>query len=302
MTGRRLEVGSLCAVMMKETHRVDEAVVALAPVVFDSPHSGRTYPADFDHAIDLATLRQAEDTHVEALFARAPQHGCPLLYALFPRTYIDVNRAIEDFDVGLIDGTWPLPVSPTEFSKQGIGLVWRHIGVDGPIYARKLQAEEVLKRIYYCWRPYHERLGQLIDRAHARFGVAYHINCHSMPSRLDGEPGDPRSPRPDFVLGDRDGTSSEGNFVRHVRDVLKGLGYQVAINEHYRGAELVRRFGDPAAGRHSLQIEINRRLYMDETTRARNGYFSKLTNDLETVLQAVAGYALDQSSAARGEA
>ena len=98
----------------------------------------------------------------------------------------DVNRAIEDFDVGLIDGTWPLPVSPTEFSKQGIGLVWRHIGVDGPIYARKLQAEEVLKRIYYCWRPYHERLGQLIDRAHARFGVAYHINFPSMPCRRDG--------------------------------------------------------------------------------------------------------------------
>ena len=280
--------------MMKETHRVDLPATALAPVVYDSPHSGRTYPSDFDHAVDLTTLRQAEDTHVEALFAHVHRYGSPLLYALFPRTYIDVNRSLDDLDVSLIDGQWPLPVAPSTFTQHGIGLIWRDVGVDGPIYAGKLKQEEVLKRIYYCWRPYHERLGQLIEQAHARFGISYHINCHSMPSRDEGAALSPRKPRTDFVLGDRNGTTSEGDFVRLVRDVLVEQGYQVAINEHYTGAELVRRFGNPQAGRNSLQIEINRRLYMDEVTRARNGYFFKLCNDLEALSRSVADYAFSR--------
>ena len=280
---------------MKETHRVELPRVALSPVVYDSPHSGRTYPADFDHAIDLTVLRQAEDTHVEALFAHVSHLGSPLLYALFPRSYIDVNRGLDDVDVAMIAGEWPLPLAPSSFTRQGIGLIWRGMGVDGPIYARKLTSEEIIKRIYYCWRPYHERLGQLIDTAHARFGVSYHVNCHSMPSRAEGAAADPRTPRVDFVLGDRDGTSTEGDFVRHVRDELHKLGYQVAINEPYKGAELLRRFGYPAAGRHSLQIEVNRRLYMDETTRARNGYFGKLCKDLETLNAAIAAYAFDRA-------
>lgn len=282
--------------MMKETYRVEQPAAALSPVVYDSPHSGRTYPIDFDHAIDLATLRQAEDTHVEALFARVPRLGSPLLYALFPRTYIDVNRALDDLDVEMIDGVWQLPVAPSPMTEQGIGLIWRAIGVDGPIYARKLKAEDIAKRIYFCWKPYHERLGSLIEQAHARFGVAYHVNCHSMPSRSGDEPN--RTPRPDFVLGDRNGTTTEADFVRHVRDVLHGLGYQVSINSPYKGGEILRRFGRPESGRHSLQLEINRRLYMDETTRARNGYFAKLCGDLDTLTRAITEYAFDRSSPA----
>jgi N-formylglutamate deformylase len=281
-------------VVMPETFRVDPPLVALSPVVYDSPHSGRTYPMDFDHAIDLTVLRQAEDTHVEALFGHVPGQGAPLLYALFPRSYVDVNRAVDDMDVGLIEGEWPLPANPSEFTAQGIGLIWRDMGVDGPIYARKLKPDEVVKRIYFCWRPYHERLGQLIDTAHARFGVSYHINCHSMPSRDADAPEDPRSPRVDFVLGDRDGTSCDGDFVRHVRDTLVALNYKVGINAPYKGAELLRRFGNPAQGRHSLQIEINRRLYMDERTRNRNGYYGKLKKDLESLTQAITAYALDK--------
>ena len=281
--------------LLKETLRVEPPLVALSPVVYDSPHSGRTYPMDFDHAIDLSVLRQAEDTHVEALFAHVPQLGSPLLYALMPRTYIDVNRAIEELDTEMLDGPWELPVVPTEATRQGIGLIWRHVGIDGPIYARKLKPEEVLRRIFYCWKPYHERLGQLIDQAHERFGVSYHVNCHSMPSRPEGVGDDSRAPRVDFVLGDRDGTTSEGDFVRLVRDTLRELGYQVTVNDPYKGAELLRRFADPAAGRHSLQIEINRRLYMDETTRARNGFFTKLTRDLEHLTRTIADYALERA-------
>lgn len=277
--------------MMKESHRVEKPTGAPAPVVYDCPHSGRTYPLDFDHAIDLAALRQAEDSHVEALFAHVTAQGSPLLYALFPRTYIDVNRALEDFDADMIEGEWPLPATPGPLANQGIGLIWRDLGIDGPIYARKLKAEEVLKRIFYCWKPYHERLTQMLDETHARFGLVYHVNCHSMPSRAPGDETDPRARRTDFVLGDRDGTTCEGGFVRHVRDALIELGYTVAINDPYKGAEILRRHAAPERHRHSLQIEINRRLYMEETTRARNGYYAKLKNDLQTLTEQIAEYA-----------
>ena len=280
--------------MPKDAIRLEPAAGMPVPVVYDSPHSGRTYPLDFEHAVDLMTLRQAEDTHVEALFAHVTTHGSPLLSALFPRTYIDVNRALEDFDVGLVSGEWQLPVAPTEFCRKGIGLVWRDVGIEGPIYAHPLAPEAVLKRIYFCWRPYHEMLARLLDDAHKRFGRVYHINCHSMPSPGLLQETDTPGAHADFVLGDRDGTTCAPAFLAHVRAMLEGMGYRVAVNDPYKGVELLRRYADPAGGRHGLQIEIARRLYMDEATRNRTGGFHKLRADLETLTAAIAAYAVEQ--------
>jgi N-formylglutamate deformylase len=282
---------------MKDTFRIDPPTVPPTPVVFDSPHSGRTYPPDFNHSLDLALLRQAEDTHVESLFGHVPKQGAPLLYALFPRTYLDVNRAIEDVDPAMIDGEWPLPVLPSERQLYGAGLFWRRVGGDRAIYARRLKTEEALRRIYFCWRPYHEALKRLIDEAHARHGVAYHVNCHSMPSAGDPSIGTGQGVKADFVVGDRDGTTCEGDFLRLVRDKLKDLGYVVQVNDPYKGVEVLRRHGQPSTGRHSLQIEVNRRLYMDEGSRTRNGYYAKMKRDLEQLSATIIDYALARSAA-----
>jgi N-formylglutamate amidohydrolase len=277
--------------MKREPFRIEPLQGAPAPVIYDSPHSGRTYPPDFDHVIDLATLRQAEDTHVEALFMHVATQGSPLLHALFPRTWIDVNRALEDIDLDLIDGDWPLPVGSTERGLRGPGLVWSHIGVDGPIYARRLRPEDVLRRIYYCWRPYHEALARLIEGAHALHGRVYHVSCHSMPAFGRAAGREEPLPRPDFCIGDLDGTTCEGDFVRFVRDRLIAAGYQVAVNDPFKGAEVIRRHSDPARGRHSLQLEVNQRLYLDERTRVRNGFFGKLKRDLERLTGEIAEWA-----------
>ena len=98
--------------------------VARLPLVCDSPHSGTRYPADFVTRVPFAQLRQAEDTHIDTLWAAAPRHGATLLAAQFPRAYIDPNRAIDDLDPELLAGPWPLPLKPGEKSRLGYGLVW----------------------------------------------------------------------------------------------------------------------------------------------------------------------------------
>ena len=274
--------------------RIERPTEISTPLVFDSPHSGHDYPLDFEHRIDREILRQAEDSYVDALYAGVVRLGAPLLHALFPRSYIDPNRALEDLDSGMIAGPWPGTTLPGDKTERGVGLIWRRLRGLGEIYDRKLTVAEVERRIETCWRPYHTALCELLDAAHARFGRVWHLNCHSMPAMGDETTPDGPAARADFVLGDRDGTSCDPAFTRFVAAELTALGYEVKLNDPYKGVELVRRYADPAAGRHSLQIEINRQLYMDESNFGRGPGFEPLRADLDTLTAAMKRYAKAQ--------
>jgi N-formylglutamate amidohydrolase len=255
------------------------------PLVLDSPHSGTRYPADFDHAAPRALVRRAEDTYVEELFASAPRVGATLIEALFPRAYIDPNRHVADIDTALLADAWPGPVTPSRKTEQGIGLVWRLAHGGTPLYGRRLRAAEVQWRIERCYEPYHARLAEALDDRHRRFGSVWHLNCHSMPAEGDVNADDPGRRRADFVLGDRDGTTCAPEFTGLVATTLSAMGYGVAINDPYKGVELVRKFGRPPEQRHSLQIEINRRLYMNEETLAKLAGFEPLRKDIDRLLE-----------------
>jgi N-formylglutamate deformylase len=261
-----------------------------APVVLDSPHSGVAYPADFAHACDLAVLRQAEDTHVEKLYDFAPALGVAWIEALFPRSYIDVNRNVTELDVELIEDAWSdaVETSPVALNKVrlGKGLIWRKTDDGMPIYQRKLAAAEVRGRIDRCWRPYHEAVAQAIDEAHARHGYSIHLNCHSMPAVAATYATDfPGLVHADFVIGDRDGTTAAPAVSHLVCEVLRGFGYDVAYNHPYKGVELVRRYGDPQRQRHSIQVEVNRKLYMDEATLEPHDGFQALRGHLRQLVE-----------------
>ncbi len=267
-----------------------DPIGAPIPLVFDSPHSGERYPDDFDHLPPREVIRQAEDTHVARLWAHVPSVGATLIEAEFPRAYIDPNRSLADIDPELLADAWREPIVPTRKTEQGIGLVWR-LARDGmPIYAHKLRAAELLARIDRYYAPYHEALTLLVDARHRAFGAVWHINCHSMPSVGDALSDDPGCERADFVLGDRDRTTCEEPFTRFVADAVGALGYSVAINDPYKGVEIVRRYGRPAEHRHSLQVEIKRGLYMDEQTFAPNAGYGKLEADLRRLTEMLAGY------------
>jgi N-formylglutamate deformylase len=258
------------------------------PLVLDSPHSGRRMPADFDAAVSEHELRDGEDCFIDELYRPAAERGIPLLAAQFPRTYLDANRHAADIDLDLLDGAWPHEHRPSGKARIGKALIWRTLDDGRPIYTRRLRADEVQSRIARYHAPYHRTLRALLDAAHGRFGVVYHINCHSM-NAVSGAMGEggPGQVRADFVLGDRDGSSCDPAFTGFVRATLAGWGYDVRVNDPFKGVELVKAYADPAAGRHSLQLEINKRLYMDEATLQPHAGFATLQGQLMQLIDAI---------------
>lgn len=263
-----------------------------SPLVFASPHSGAYYPADFvsQSLLDLATLRKSEDCFVDELFGDAPDAGAPLLKALYPRAFLDVNREPYELDPEMFEG--PLPSFVNSSSTRvaaGLGTIARIVSTRREIYRSKLPFGEVERRLSLFYRPYHQQLRALVARARDRFGFAVLVDCHSMPS--SGLPlGPDSSPQGiDIVLGDRSGLSCHPLVTEAIEDALTSLGYRVLRNNPYAGGFTTQHYGDPANGIHTVQIEINRAMYMDEATFHPLPGFARLRADLAVVIKSLDG-------------
>lgn len=251
-------------------HGAGEAAFALVapatpgPFVFASPHSGDLYPADMGAAagLDPAGLRSAEDALVDRLVAPGPAAGAALLLGRFGRAYVDLNRDPEDLDPALIDGLEGRTASPR--AGAGYGVIPRLTGDGRPLYDRRLGREEAAARIARAHAPYHAALERLMREAHARHGEAVLIDWHSMPARAAQGAGGARGP--DVVLGDRHGAACAADLTRRLRQAFEALGWRVALNQPYSGGWTTQRWGRPAEGFHAVQIELNRALYLDEST------------------------------------
>jgi len=256
------------------------------PIVLDSPHSGIRRPPDFTCLLADDDLRDATDLYIDQLYLPATELGISLLAAQYQRTYIDANRHEGDVDLELLDGPWPGIYLPSGKAQLGKALTWRTLDDGRPLYSTPMSVRALQWRIENYHRPYHLALKRLIDTAHTKFGVVYHINCHSMNpvSGLMGE-GCLGSILTDFVLGDRDGSTCSSEFTSFVHEKLSAYGYSVAINQPFKGVELVRAYANPVNGRHSLQLEINKRLYMDEIKGQPTAQFSVLQQQLMQLLK-----------------
>jgi N-formylglutamate deformylase len=251
------------------------------PLIFDSPHSGRRYPESFRYQAPLLALRQTEDAFVDRLLAKAPERGVTLLLAEIPRVYLDLNRDADDIDAELLAEPWPGTLNPTAKTRRGLGLIRRFALPGVPVYAEKLSVADVQARIETIHAPYHRCLQDELAGLRNAFGFAWHIDWHSMKSVGNAMTEDNGQRRADFVLGDLDGTSCEPALTTLVAETLTGFGYQVAINRPYKGAAIVRRCGHPAQGLHSLQIEINRALYLDEAKVEPGDGFDAIGQDID---------------------
>ena len=262
------------------------------PLVMDSPHSSPVFPKDFNAALPLDDLRDGEDVFIDALWAHVPDHGAHLLLAEFARTYIDPNRHVGDIDLAMIEGEWPHAYVPSGKARIGKSLIWRTLDDGRPIYNRKLSVDEVYQRIQRYALPYQAQLQNLINEHHQQFGVCYHINCHSM-SAVSGKMGEGGAgiARADVVLGDRDGTTCSAEFTHLVKDFMQQCSYEVKINDPFKGVELVRAFSNPAQGKHSLQIELNKRLYTNASGRDKGLGYDKLNQDLVGLTALLADFA-----------
>jgi N-formylglutamate amidohydrolase len=267
-----------------------------APLVFDSPHSGSRYPRAFLAAsrLDPLTLRRSEDAFVDELFLPCVALGAPLLRARFPRAFLDLNREPFELDPRMFDG--PLPDYANTRSLRvaaGLGTVPRVVGDAQPIYRERVPVADALARVAALHRPYHQRLAGLIERTRARFGVAILVDCHSMPSTL-AEAG-----ALDIVLGDRFGASAAPWVVEALESALLARGYRVRRNKPYAGGYITEHYGLPAAGRHAVQIEVNRALYMDEARMVKLGRAAGLAESLKAAAAALAARALAEPGGGR---
>ncbi|MFW5680402.1 MAG: N-formylglutamate amidohydrolase [Pseudomonadota bacterium] len=259
------------------------------PILFDCPHSGEDYPSDFGSCQPIEALRPAGDALVDRLIAAAPDHGITVIRALFPRAYIDVNRAEDDLDPELLDGVWPTPLHPGPKSDLGIGLIRRLVTPGVPIYDRRLAVEEVRARIETYWRPYRARLRALIDETVQTHGRCVYLQWHSM--KAVGNAATPDGPgvrRPDVVLGDRRSTTARPRFTGRLRNLFGDQGFRVRVNHPYAGADLLRVVGDPAHGVDAVQVELNRSLFIDEETVEPNRRFDETKARVEGVIAALA--------------
>jgi N-formylglutamate amidohydrolase len=272
------------------------------PVVVASPHSGSDYPAEFVAASRLAplTLRSSEDCYVDEVFGLAPAAGAPLLRALFPRAYVDVNRGPYELDPAMFEDDLPDFVQrASPRVSVGLGTLARVVAEGEQIYNRKLRFAEAEARIAFYYRPYHAALEALVADTASEFGCCLLIDAHSMPSGTAREPG---RQRVDVVLGDRMGTSCHSSVTRAAERLLRRRGYSVALNAPYAGGFTTRHYGRPVEGRHCLQVEINRALYMDEKTLERKPALAALAADMAELVRTMAELAQDQLAAALPDA
>jgi N-formylglutamate amidohydrolase len=253
------------------------------PVLFNSPHSGSTYPVAFlaSSRLDVATLRRSEDSYVDALIAGVVERGYPMMRAHFPRCYVDVNREPYELDPRMFDGRLPSFANTRSMRVAGgLGTVARVVGDAQEIYDRRISVDDAMRRIESLYKPYHRALRRLFTKMHRSFGAAVLLDCHSMPSNAGQK--DER-PRPEFVIGDRYGTSCVAVVAECVETTMRNLGYSVSRNKPYAGGFITEHYGNPSAGLHAVQLEINRALYMDERRYERSASFSALAADLETL-------------------
>jgi N-formylglutamate amidohydrolase len=267
---------------------VEEPSVLSGPVVCNSPHSGRSYPSSFlaQTRLDLSVLRRSEDTFVDELFEDSLRLGIPMMRAHFPRSFLDVNREPYELDPRMFDGRLPAFANTRSLRVAGgLGTIARIVGDAREIYDRRLSVDEALGRIERYYKPYHRELRRLIIRAQKTYGHGILLDCHSMPSSTNGHE---ERPRADVVLGDRYGTSCAPMVTDVIEETLRDLGYAVLRNKPYAGGFITEHYGDPAAGLHAVQIEINRALYMDEREYRRTSRFEYMRADLGRMISKLA--------------
>jgi N-formylglutamate deformylase len=265
-----------------------------APVLFNSPHSGSTYPHPFLQMsqLEIGTLRRSEDSFVDELFAGVVRQGYPLMHAHFPRCFVDVNREPYELDPRMFDGRLPSFANTRSMRVAGgLGTIARVVGDAQEIYGRRIPVDDALTRIESLYKPYHRALRRLFSKLHRDFGAAMLIDCHSMPSTAGHR--DER-PRPEFVIGDRYGTSCTGAVSEVVEQTLRGMGYTVSRNKPSAGGFITEHYGNPAAGLHAIQVEINRALYMDERRYQKTAGFDRLAADLEALAVQLGEIPLDE--------
>lgn len=261
------------------------------PIVVDVSRSGREYPPDFRSPLPLTEVHDNVSMYVEELCAAAPALGATLLFASFPNTYVDTNRSAADIDENLIEGKWPGPITQSDFTQRGLGLIKRLSRYGTNMQERKLTVAEVQERLATYHEPYHQQLSRLLKGFHAKHKAAWQLSFHCMSAIGAPTHADPGQPRADFNIGDVNGKTCTPEFLELVTSTFKSLGHTVSVNFPYYGGELTKRHSDPANGINSIFIEINKKMFIDTKTFRKTEGFAATKASVDAFLKKIAEHA-----------
>jgi N-formylglutamate amidohydrolase len=265
-----------------------EPLTGAVPLLVDVSRSGREYPKEYRSPLPFTTVHDNVSMYVEDLWSGAPRIGATLLYCCFPNTWIDVNRSELDMDPAVVDGEWPVKLEPTARTLEGLGLIKTKARYGEPFQERKLTVAEIEERLDRYYRPYHAELARIAAGLHARFGRLTQISCHCMSALGAPTHPDAGKPRADFCVSDLEGRTASKSAMSLVVDTLRSHGYSVSVNAPYIGNELIRRIGEPARGIDSIQVEINKKLFMDTATFRPTAGLARVRSDLDKLLATLA--------------
>jgi N-formylglutamate amidohydrolase len=274
--------------MTRESFQIVEPLMRTTGVVFASPHSGRSYSGAFlaRSVLDERAIRSSEDAFVDQLFAAAPEVGAPLLSAIAPRAFVDLNRSPDELDPMLIDGVPRNGNNPRVGS--GLGVIPRVVANGRAIYRSRLSRAEADARLSDVWFPYHAALSRLMAESRRDFGMAVLVDCHSMPHEAIESFAQSGLPRPEVVLGDRFGSSASADIVEGIEIAFRRAGLRVSRNAPFAGAYTAQHYGRPSNRQHVVQVEIDRSLYMNEQTIRPNANFHPFRALLRGVIAEIA--------------
>lgn len=245
------------------------------PVILSVPHSGRDYP---DWLVEMApggrqVLRSLEDPLVDRLIWRALARGAGAVIARAPRAAIDCNRAEDEVDPSVIEGARRSRI--TARARGGLGIIPARTQQHGYLWNRSITPAQLGERVDQAHRPYHAAVDDQISLLLDRFGCALLLDCHSMPP-----PGDGVAP---VIIGDRRGRTADAWLSHEALDIVRRRGFDAGLNDPFAGGHVIERHARPARDVHALQIEIDRRCYLDAQLRAPGPGFDEAAALIETL-------------------
>jgi N-formylglutamate amidohydrolase len=245
------------------------------PVLLSVPHSGRDYP---DWLVAMASagkpaLATLEDPLVDRLIWRALQRGCGAVVACTPRAAVDCNRAEDEVDPSVVDGARRGRVSAR--ARGGLGIVPARTQQHGYLWRRAITPKQLDERLTQAHRPYHAAIEAQLALLVDRFGCALLLDCHSMPPPPEGVPP--------IVFGDCRGRAADGWISAEATAITRRSGLDAALNEPFAGGHVIERHARPHSGIHALQIEIDRRCYLDARMRKPGTGFDRIAILIETL-------------------
>jgi N-formylglutamate amidohydrolase len=255
------------------------------PLLVTIPHSGERVPDETPWLAKLpeVLLMYDVDRYVDRLYEpEIKKLGVPSVKTDWHRYAIDLNRLPDDVDSDSVEGH----KNPSgKFSR---GLHWTITTTGEKLQPRPMSQALHDELVAKYFEPFHKDVRDALAALKRQSPVVYHLDAHSMPSVGTKEHRDPGERRADVVISDCDGTSCSAAYRDLVVAAYESAGFKTRVNWPYKGGRVTETYGRPQDGVHSIQVELNRGLYMDEATkRIKPELFSATQAKISQALEGV---------------